>query len=130
MANYRNQKTIQIEPFGELQHMGAEDKQQFLLALNWDALLNIMTDLDPPTYILWQYLLKWRGKDGGYDFSPADLKINFGWSENSSRKYLKNLEELGYLIEKTKNKYVLIPYPENVKMRAAFKREQNRNNRG
>ena len=75
MANYKNQKTIHIEELKTpLLHIKTDEKQ-FLLSLNWNELLNVMSDLEPAEYILWQYLLKWRGQTY-YDFSPADLEIN------------------------------------------------------
>ena len=101
------------------------DEKQFLLSLNWNELLNVMSDLEPAEYILWQYLLKWRGQTY-YDFSPADLEINFGWSENSSRKYKEGLEKKGYITKNSKNQYEFNPYPEIVELRAAAIREKNR----
>ena len=129
MANYKNQKRINIgelkTPLLHIKKEKEDEKEQFLLSLNWKELLNVMSDLEPAEYILWQYLLKWRGKTF-YDFSPADLEINFGWSENSSRKYRNALEKKGYIIKNSQNQYEFIPYPEVVELRAAAIREKNR----
>ena len=130
MATYANQKRIIIEPLGQIEYKGQEKKEgqpekQFLKALLWDELQNVMTDLTPPEFMLWTYLQKWRGK-GYYDFSPADLKILFGWADNSARKYKNGLEMKGYLIKKSNNKYHFIAYPNSVTARAALIREKNR----
>lgn len=85
-----------------------------------------MADLDSPTFVLWQYILKWRGKKEGYSFSPADLEIRFGWTENSSRKYFKTLVEKHYLTQMNNTYYSFTPYPEEVSYRAAKFREDNR----
>ena len=133
MANYKNQKRINInEDLGKIVHT-AQNDSQFLIALEWEPLLNIMTDLTAPEFILWEYILKWRGprKENNnqryYDFSPADLNILFGWSENSARKYLQELEKKQYIISQGKNSYVFVPYPEEVQGRAAIIREKRRN---
>jgi len=126
MANYANQTVINIMDLQPpLQHIKSEDSESFLMALNWHALLNVMTDLEPSEYMLWQYLLKWSGQKY-YNFSPADLEINFGWSENSARKYRDMLMKKGYLEKVSKNQYVFNPYPSVVEERAAAIREQNR----
>ena len=124
MANYANQYTIKIEDLGRLKHETGDD--QFLVALNWNELLDVMSDLEPPVFVLWEYLLKWRGKKDGYDFSPSDLKVRFGWSENSVRKYRKILEEKGYLKLDGKT-YYFSPYPSGVEDRARQIREYNKN---
>lgn len=133
MANYKNQNRINInEDLGKIVHPAQTDSQ-FLIALEWEPLLNIMTDLTAPEFMLWEYILKWRGprKENNnqryYDFSPADLHILFGWSENSARKYLKELEKKRYIISQGKNSYVFVPYPEEVQGRAAIIREKRRN---
>lgn len=124
--NYKNQKRISIEELkSPLRHSKEDKNKQFLLSMNWEELLNVMSDLDAPEYVLWQYLLKWRGQ-GYYDFSPADLEINFGWSENSARKYKKGLEDKKYLTKNSENRYVFNPYPSEVENRAAKRREENR----
>lgn len=131
MASYPNQTIINIGAIeSPLLHLKDEKKQngeakQFLLALNWDELLNVMIDLEPPEFMLWQYLSKWGGQ-GYYNFSPADLETNFGWSENSIRKYKDGLEKKGYLIKVSRTQYTFNPYPEIVEMRAAANREKNR----
>lgn len=131
--HYKNQKRIYIpEELGIIEHK-SNPNTQFLVALEWEQLLNVMTDLTAPEFMLWEYILKWRGKRPNendaryYDFSPANLYILFGWSENSSRKYLAELEKKKYLIAKSQNSYDFIPYPEEVKGRAAILREQRRN---
>jgi len=131
MANYANQKVFLIQELGELQHtIQEQDKNKsFLVALNWDKLLNVMIDLDPPEFVLWLYILKWRGKDRGYNFSPADLEEHFGWSENSSRKYRQGLEKKKYLVPISKTFYNFIPYPETTQERADIKIGHNHKKR-
>lgn len=132
MANFKNQKRIYInDTLGKIEHQ-ANKESQFLIALEWEPLLDVMTDLRAPEFMLWEYILKWRGprKDEGgiryYDFSPADLEINFGWAENSSRAYLTELEKKGYIIKDKINTYIFNPYPPEVAGRAALAREKHR----
>lgn len=134
MANYKNQKRIYInENLDTIAHTTKKDSQ-FLIALEWEPLLNIMSDLSAPEFMLWEYILKWRGprkEDSNqryYDFSPADLNVLFGWSENSSRKYLQELEKKKYIISQGKNSYMFIPYPEETASRAAIKRAERKMN--
>lgn len=124
--NYANQTSIKIKALGEIEHE-YNSPEQYLAALNWNELLNVMSDLEPAEFVLWQYLLKWRGGEAIYNFSPIDLKVQFGWSENSSRKYKKSLENKGYLVKTSSKTFDFIPYPECVESRAALKREKNRN---
>ncbi len=127
MATYKNQINIKI---GELQpplEHQSNDGELFLKALNWTALRNVMSDLTDPEFKLWIYLQQWRGK-GNYEFSPANLHILFGWSDNSARKYKDGLERKDYLVMIGKNLYQFIPYPLSLVGRAAIFRETNREN--
>ena len=126
--NYANQSQFKIMPLGELEHT-RDTTDQFLTSLNWQPLLNVMSDLTDPEFKLWFYILKWRGGNAIYQFSPADLEINFGWSENSARNYKKQLEIKGYLVKQSKNIYEFNPYPTIAEKNAALKREKNRSNR-
>lgn len=124
MSDIRNQHFIEITELGQpLEHLQGSEIQ-FLKALNWEPLMNIMSDLSHSAFIIWIYLNKWRGK-GVYEFSPANIEDNFGISDVTIRKYKKELIDKGYLKPISTNRFIFIPYPENVQYRAAYEREQN-----
>lgn len=128
MPDFRNQHFIKIEELGQpLEHTKDADAQ-FLKALNWGPLMNVMSDLSHSAFIMWMYLNKWRGR-GVYDFSPADIEDNFGISDVTIRKYKQELLEKGYLVQTSQNHFRFVPYPENTDGRAALKREENHNKR-
>lgn len=127
MPDIRNQHFIKIEELGRpLEHLSGET--YFLKALNWEPLMNVMSDLSHSAFIMWMYLNKWRGK-GVYEFSPANIEDNFGISDVTIRKYKQELIEKGYLVQESQNHFSFIPYPENTDGRAALTREKNHNKR-
>ena len=132
MANYKNQTTIHIgaleQPLLHIKKEKGEETESFLLSLNWEPLLDVMSDLSAEEYMLWCYLLKWRGQ-GHYDFSPADLEDKLGWSDTSARKYRDGLVKKDYLTKVSNNTYNFNPFPEIVRYRAAKVREDNRKRR-
>ena len=127
MALYANQQTIIINFTGEMVHKKDElnsdgTKKQFLQAMNWEPMLDIMAVLSGNEYLIYMYLMKWAGKEGGYQFSPADIEKHLGIGESTSQKTKKKFIELGILIKQSTNKYEFNPYPEGMKQKAELAR--------
>lgn len=122
--NYKNQYKFIIDTLGPLEH---KDEGQFLVALNWAELLDIVKVLSSSEFILWLYILKWRGKNkktnetGVYYFSPAEIEIETALSESTIHRAKKKLEQLGFLIKIGTKTYNFIPYPPQVKALAQQK---------
>lgn len=125
MANYKNQYKFTIAPLGSLEHK--EEKSQFLVALNWTELLDVVKVLSPSEYIVWLYILKWRGKNkktgetGIYYFAPAEIEIETGLSESTIHRAKGMLEKLGFLVKTGVRTYDFIPYPSHIKSLAQQK---------
>lgn len=121
--NFKNQHKITVEALGELEHIAQTDKQ-FLVALNWDELLDVMRVLSNSEFVLWLYLLKWRGKNTKtgdkkvYYFSPVNIEIETGLSESTCRRAKQGLERLGFLQKVNPSSYNFIPYPPSIEDRA------------
>lgn len=123
MSQYANQQTIKIKNEDNIVHEQHSGKM-FLGCLDWDPLLDVMEDLAPSEFKLWLYLWKWRGKEKGYEFSPADIDIQIGISESTTRRIKTELIKKKYLVKTSENKYDFIPYPEGTHERAELIRAE------
>jgi len=111
MANYKNQLRINItdDNFKKIIHP-KETQSSFLQPLEWDKIISVMNVLSGNEFKIYMYLLKWKGQEY-YDFSPTDLEIQLGLSENTIRKIRDNFIQLGFLVPISKNVYSFDPFP-------------------
>lgn len=114
MANYANQKTVKITNV-ELIY-SSDDDTEFLHSVKWKYIQNAKKVLSEAGFTVWLYFLKWSGtakKGVNKDFSPVQVKEEFGISENGARNGFQNLIDKGCLIkvEDKKNLYIFTPIP-------------------
>lgn len=121
--SYPNQDKIKIINDDKILHK-ENTEDQFIAALNWNPLLDVIMDLNPSEYVLWTYLLKWRGGDKEYDFSPAGIELQTGLSESTTRRIKDRFIRDGYLTLVKKKYYHFDPYPKGVHERAELKRAE------
>lgn len=108
MANYKNQKRIDIKSFDTITHKeGTNDA--FLQPINWNYYDAAMNQLSANAFKLWFYLLRWVGK-GCYEFSPTHLceTLNIG-SKNTVRAMKEELIQKKFLIQVSENVYHFYP---------------------
>ena len=97
MATVANQKTINI-------NKEKSDKQHNYSIYNLDALQKAMQTLKGETFKLWCYLNK---NQAGYTFGLSKVDA-LSWGIGSSASYaraVKELIDLGYLVETSSNHY-------------------------
>lgn len=121
MANYANQKTITLEKTTiDLIHSNRKENanELFLYSTSWKYIQNAKKILSEAGFTVWLYFLKWSGfKEGENiktkDFSPVQVKEEFGISENGARNGFQNLVDKGCLIkiEGKANSYKFTPIP-------------------
>lgn len=111
MANYANQKTINIQSLDKIYHTPNSSKQ-FLKAIDWEYLMKVMGVLSGNEFKIYLYILKWSGKKK-YFFSPADIQIRLNIGEDTARKAFKILIDYGFLKQSSTNMYEFDPMPEN-----------------
>lgn len=108
MANYKNQKRIDIKSLDTIIHKeGTQDA--FLQPINWSYYDLALHQLSANAFKLWFYLLRWIGK-GYYEFSPTHLceTLNIG-SKNTVRAMKDELIQKNYLIQVSENVYHFFP---------------------
>ena len=82
----------------------------FLHSIKWKYIQAAKKILTDSGFVVWLYFLKWSGNEQK-DFSPAQVKEEFGISENGARNGFDDLIRKGYIskIEDKKNLYVFTP---------------------
>ncbi len=114
MPNYKNQKIIKVN-IDKIIHKEGDKTHTFLRPINWDPLMMAMGILSGNEFKIYLYLYKWSGGEQKYDFSPADIYIKLGISEDTARKAFKTLTNLKFLIQESNLRYQFDPMPNNIK---------------
>lgn len=132
MANYANQKTIEISntTIDQVAHKKEDKDSNFLRAINWKYIELWQQVLSGNEFTLLIYILKWAGK-GTFDFSPAAIEIATQMSDTTATRARVTLEKLGFLKlkEDRTNLYEVNLNPPNLQELAAQKRAENIINR-
>ena len=113
MANYANQKTVKITNIPAI-YSDETSGDLFLHSIKWKYIMAAKKILTDSGFTVWLYFLKWSGMaDQGKnkDFSPAQVKEEFGLSENGARNGFEDLLRKGYLSKVTDktNLYIFTP---------------------
>lgn len=131
MANYANQKTIEIkkESIDKVAHT-AGSNESFLRAIDWKYIEQAQQVLTGNEFMLLVYILKWAGK-GEFDFSPAAVEIATQMSDSTATRARATLEQLGFIKLKDNrfNRYELDLNPPGLAALAIQKRAENIINR-
>lgn len=131
MANYANQKTIEItnQHIDKIAHKPTENTS-FLRAIDWKYIEQAQQVLTGNEFTLLVYILKWAGK-GEFDFSPAAVEIATQMSDSTATRARATLEQLGFikLKEDKVNKYEIDLNPPGLEALAIQKRAENIVNR-
>jgi len=106
MANYANQKTIQLGHLNDIKHIEGV-KESFLPPVKWAPIIEAMRVLNGNAFKLYLYLFSWEGR-GYYDFSPAAIKKELKMSDEGAREAKKELIKKGYIIQEN-DKEVFYP---------------------
>lgn len=113
MANYRNQKVVRITNVSAIYNNDESNAkgELFLHSVQWRFIQAAKKILTESGFTVWLYFLKWSGMSEPKDFSPAQVKEEFGLSENGARNGFDDLLKNGYLskFEGRKNLYVFTP---------------------
>lgn len=109
MANYANQKTVKITNINNI-YSDERSGDAFLHSIKWKYIQAAKKILTDSGFTVWLYFLKWSGSERK-DFSPAQIKEEFGISENGARNGFEDLVRKGYIskIEDKNNLYVFTP---------------------
>lgn len=109
MANYANQKTVKITNINSI-YSDESSGELFLHSVKWKYIQAAKKILTDSGFVVWLYFLKWSGIEQK-DFSPAQIKEEFGISENGARNGFEDLMRKGYIskIEDKKNLYIFTP---------------------
>lgn len=131
MANYANQKTIEVpkEAIDKVAH-STNSKESFLRAIDWKYIEQAQQVLTGNEFTLLVYILKWAGK-GVFDFSPAAVEIATQMSDSTATRARMTLEQLGFikLKDNSANKYEIDLNPPGLEALAIQKRAENIVNR-
>lgn len=131
MANYANQKTIEItkESIDKVAH-NVGSNESFLRAIDWKYIEQAQQVLTGNEFMLLVYILKWAGK-GEFDFSPAAVEIATQMSDSTATRARTTLEQLGFIKLKDGkfNRYELDLNPPGLEALATQKRAENIVNR-
>ena len=131
MANYANQKTIEIkkESIDKVAHVTGSN-ESFLRAIDWKYIEQAQQVLTGNEFMLLVYILKWAGK-GEFDFSPAAVEIATQMSDSTATRARTTLEQLGFikLKEDRTNRYEIDLNPPGLEALAIQKRAENIVNR-
>ena len=127
MAYYPNQDKIIIDLNDNNRLIHKKDElnadgtpKQFLKAVNWDVLEDILLVLSGNELKVYLYLLKWAGQ-GYYDYSPADIIKVLNIGESTSQKIKKKFIELGFLVPQSNRTYKFNPSPDKLHKQAVQK---------
>lgn len=109
MANYANQKKVTITHINAI-YSDETSGDQFLHSIKWKYVQAAKKILSDSGFTVWLYFLKWSGLDKK-DFSPAQVKEEFGLSENGARNGFDDLIRKGYILkeDEKKNSYIFTP---------------------
>lgn len=131
MANYANQKTIEIkkESIDKVAHVTGSN-ESFLRAIDWKYIEQAQQVLTGNEFMLLVYILKWAGK-GEFDFSPAAVEIATQMSDSTATRARTTLEQLGFIKQKEDraNRYEIDLNPPGLEALAIQKRAENIVNR-
>lgn len=131
MANYANQKTIEIkkESIDKVAHVTGSN-ESFLRAIDWKYIEQAQQVLTGNEFMLLVYILKWAGK-GEFDFSPAAVEIATQMSDSTATRARTTLEQLGFIKQKEDrtNRYEIDLNPPGLEALAVRKRAENIVNR-
>lgn len=131
MANYANQKTIEIkkESVDKIAHVTGSN-ESFLRAIDWKYIEQAQQVLTGNEFMLLVYILKWAGK-GEFDFSPAAVEIATQMSDSTATRARTTLEQLGFIKQKedSANRYEIDLNPPGLEALAIQKRAENIVNR-
>lgn len=131
MANYANQKTIEIkkESIDKVAHVTGSN-ESFLRAIDWKYIEQAQQVLTGNEFVLLVYILKWAGK-GEFDFSPAAVEIATQMSDSTATRARTTLEQLGFIKQKEDrvNRYEIDLNPPGLEALAIQKRAENIVNR-
>ncbi len=131
MANYANQKTIEIkkESVDKVAHVTGSN-ESFLRAIDWKYIEQAQQVLTGNEFMLLVYILKWAGK-GEFDFSPAAVEIATQMSDSTATRARTTLEQLGFIKQKedSANRYEIDLNPPGLEALAIQKRAENIVNR-
>ena len=131
MANYANQKTIEIkkESIDKVAHVTGSN-ESFLRAIDWKYIEQAQQVLTGNEFMLLVYILKWAGK-GEFDFSPAAVEIATQMSDSTATRARTTLEQLGFIKQKEDraNRYEIDLNPPGLEALAVQKRAENIVNR-
>lgn len=123
MANYANQKTVEIsnEIINQVAHKERADGA-FLRAIDWKYIRLAQQVLSGNEFTLLTYMLQYAGK-GYYEFSPASIEIDTQMSDTTAQRALKRLQEVGY-VESGDSfyKYKINLYPKGIEELAQIER--------
>lgn len=110
MANYANQKSIQLTELDKITHKQNDKHNRFIQPLDFKYEAAAMRRLNGNAFKLWRYLLRWYGTEV-YDFSPAALTKEIGLGKNGPATAFEELERLGYLRANSdkSNSYIFTP---------------------
>ena len=127
MANYANQKTIEIkkESIDKVAHT-AGSNESFLRAIDWKYIEQAQQVLTGNEFMLLVYILKWAGK-GEFDFSPAAVEIATQMSDSTATRARATLEQLGFikLKENRSNIFEIDLNPQGLEALAIQRRAEN-----
>lgn len=109
MANYANQKTVKITNINTI-YSDETSGDHFLHSIKWKYIQAAKKILSESGFTVWLYFLKWSGIEQK-DFSPSQIREEFGISENGARNGFDDLIRKGYIskIEGKKNLYIFTP---------------------
>ena len=109
MANYANQKTVLINNITAI-YSDEKSGDLFLHSIKWKYIQAAKKILTDSGFTVWLYFLKWSGSERK-DFSPAQIKEEFGISENGARNGFEDLIRKGYIskIEDKTNLFIFTP---------------------
>lgn len=131
MANYANQKTIEVtnSHIDKIAHQPSSNSA-FLRAIDWKYIELAQQVLSGNEFTLLVYILKWAGK-GEFDFSPAAIEIATQMSDTTATRARQTLEKLGFIKLKTDktNKYEIDLNPPGLEELAIKRRAENIVNR-
>lgn len=109
MANYANQKSVLITNVNAI-YSDEASGELFLHSVKWKYIQAAKKILTDSGFVVWLYFLKWSGTERK-DFSPAQIKEEFGISENGARNGFEDLARKGYIskVEDKRNLYIFTP---------------------
>ena len=102
MANYANQKRMDIRNAELLEHKKDSDTEGYYFPMEYTYIDAAATELNGNAFKIWLYLLRWRNK-GYVFFSPAAIEKTMGIKKSSISDSIKELKLKNIIIEDIDN---------------------------